>query len=755
LSGPKNEGEARGNVLRRVQRRLAIALLAPALMLASFIGSMQSARAAPNDEEVETLVVTVLETSYKEGNYKEALDTLGLAKQACAKKSACSPKVRAKLYVAIGTVLAGGLGKQKDAKDAFVTALKEDPSITLFSDYTNQNVEKPWNEAKSAGSQSGGSSDGSDTPKPAETSAPSSSSGGGKLKVTYDGQRPPRGWRTGEGFFYYDQALKAEKSSEWLDCVAYAKSSQAAEQRTSTTFLMAACEQRAGLWIEAVMDFEATAEAAQQRNVRRTAAQATSRADDLRGKIPKVIIPKPANVTDLKVRLNGVNIEESQLGSEIAVNPGERTVFATGKVGGVEQSFEQKVNLGEGETATVEIKLKPKGKAIDKALVKCMQEAQTQDDFDACISKNRKLDVKMKFGLEMSGYHDSDKTDVLSPAFFFNFEDPLGTWGFGGSFLVDVVTAASTDIVATASPRWTEQRYVPALGGHKKFGDVDVNLHTAFSIEPDYFATGAGTTVSVDLRQKTITPSLSYDFSYDTAGRSGTPYDVFSRKIMRHAIDASTTFVLDKNSIFTTNLSIVAESGDSSKPYRYIPMFSKDIAPRVVPGLSVAAVNIYRGPERILEQLPLSRDRFALAGRYARRFTASTFRAEERLYADSWGLKATTTDLRYYLDFGERFRLWPHLRFHAQTGASFWKLAYVASRTPSGLQVPALRTGDRELGPLVSATGGLGARLAFGETKNWGLQFTGDIVYTQFMDTLFILQRFGYFGALTVEVDIE
>ncbi|MDI1476747.1 DUF3570 domain-containing protein [Polyangium sp. y55x31] len=727
-------------------RRLAQALLAP-LVAAAITFAPAPASAAPNDEEVEALVQTVLEASYKEGNYKEALDTLNLAKQACAKKSACSPKVRAKLYVALGTVLAGGMKKSSDAKAAFATAIKEDPTVALFPDFTSPEIQKAWNEARNAGSPSGGNQ---------ETKEAKAASGGSKkTKVTYEGQAPGRGWRTGEGSFYYEQAIKAEKQSEWLDCAAYGRASYEAEERTSTLFLVASCEARAGLWVEAVSDYEATAEAAQRKNIRQMAAQAQRRAEELRAKIPKIVVQKPAGATDVKVRLNGVELEEDQLGSEIPVNPGERTVIATGKVNGAEQSFEQSVNVGEGETATVEIKLRPKGKAIDRALVQCMQNAQTQDEFDECIAKNRKLPLNLKFGLEFSAYHDSDKVDVVSPTLFFNVENPTSGWGFGGSFLVDVVTAASTDIVATASPRWTEQRYVPALGGHKKFGDVDLNLHAAMSIEPDYLATSVGTTVALDLRQKTVTPSLSYDFSYDIAGRSGTSYEVFSRRIQRHALDLASSFVLDKNSVLTTNFSLVIESGDSSKPYRYIPTFAPDIAPRVLPGQSLATVNFYRNPERILEQLPLSRQRFALAGRYARRFSASTLRMEERLYADSWGLKATTTDLRYLYDVGKNVRIWPHFRFHAQTGTAFWQLAYVAEKTPTGLQVPALRTGDRELGPLLGVTGGLGTRIAFGENKNWGLIASGDVIYTRFLNTLFILQRFGYFGALTLEVDVE
>lgn len=708
--------------------------------------------AGTNDAEVDTLVQTVLETDYKDKNYKQALETLEVTRPVCSQKNACSPKVRAKLYLAIGMTLVG-LGRTKDAKTAFGTALKEDSSITPPANLTNGDVDKVFAEAKSggsSGSSSSSGSSGSSSPPPSN-----SSSSAKKPKREYSGERPARGWRTGEGSFYYNEAYKAEKEREWADCVTYGRLSYEAEYRTSTQFLVASCEARGGQWLEAIADYEATADAAEKANIRRTIALARGRAEELRKKLPKVTIQKPADVQDLKVRIGGVEVPADKLGSEMDVNPGDRTVIATGKIKGEEVSFEQKLNLEENQSVTVELKLKPKGKAIDRALVKCMQEAQTQDDFDECVSKNRKLGLNGKFAFEFSAYHDSDKTDVLSPGLLFNFEHPTNGWGFGGSFLADVVTTASTDIVATASPRWTEQRYVPALGGHKKFGDVDVNLHTSFSIEPDYFASSIGTVVAVDLRQKTITPSIAYDFSYDIAGRSGTTYSVFSRRITRHAIDLASTFVLDKHSILTTNMSIVAEVGNVSKPYRYIPTFSKDVAPLVLPGLALPAVDANRNPERILEQLPESRQRFAIAARYARRFTGSTLRAEERLYSDSWGLKASTTDARFLIDVGQSFRVWPHARFHIQSGTDFWQLAYVAQRTATGLQVPKYRTGDRELGPLFAVTGGLGARLSFGESKNWGIAANGDFIYTQFTNTLYILQRFGYFGSLLLEVDVE
>src|SRR5262249_4852806 len=156
--------------------------------------------------------------------------------------------------------------------------------------------------------------------------------------------------------------------------------------------------------------------------------------------------------------------------------------------------------------STVDVKLQPKGAKRDEAMMRCMLAAQTRDDFARCLgSGSPSLDVHL--GLEVSGYHDTEHVDVVTPALSATIESPTGGWGVNASMLVAVVTAASADIIATASPRWREERYVPSLGGHKKFGDVDVKLNGIVSREPDYLATSVGTGASIDLRQKTITPS--------------------------------------------------------------------------------------------------------------------------------------------------------------------------------------------------------------------------------------------------------
>lgn len=714
------------------------------------LGGGHVARAASNDEEVEALVQSVLEGDYLNTKFKEALETLELAKQACEGKKACSPKVRAKVYVAIGTVQAGGMKNTAAAKEAFVVALKEDPTASLFGDFITPEVQKAFNDARGVASSSTGSVE----VKPGQERTPK--------KVYQGGVKPPRGWKSGEAYFYYRQAQQSEKDREWVACNDSSQAALAAENRPEIRMVAASCAERAGLWIEALADYKIVADTAGSPKYKLYTIANKARAKDkeLREKIPKIVLRKPAKVTDLVVKMNDSIVPPEKIGGEIWVNPGQRVISATGKLEGVELESEQVVDLTEFETATIDIRLGPKG-SKDPALMKCMLAATSREDFAKCVGASAGgpsiiAGVNKLFTLEVSGYHDSDHVDVLTPVIAFGLESPTSGWGVNASFLVDVVTAASADIIATASPRWTETRYVPSLGGHKKFGDVDISLNGSASIEPDYLALGGGVGVSVDLAQKTITPSLSYSFGYDIAGRSGTAFDVFSRDIQRHAINAGVTFIVDKATFVSTSLTGIFEIGDTSKPYRHIPLFTPDIAPLVPAGLSVEGVAEARASS-VLEQAPTNRQRWAIAARAARRFSSSTLRLEERLYIDSWGLKASTTDARFLIDATDTIRVWPHFRFHGQSGVDFWQLAYAASRDTSAntLGVPAYRVGDKELGPMIAATFGGGGRLAFGEQNAWGLTLTADVVYSRFLNHLYILQRFGYLGAATLDVEFE
>ena len=204
---------------------------------------------------------------------------------------------------------------------------------------------------------------------------------------------------------------------------------------------------------------------------------------------------------------------------------------------------------------------------------------------------------------------------------------------------------------------------------------------------------------------------------------------------------------------------VILERGNQSKPYRYVPMFAENVAPTVPLGAPGNLVNELRLPGRVIERLPLSRNRFALTARLAQRLSGSTFIISERGYADDWGQKASTTDMRFVVDVGKRFFLWPHLRLDVQSAVSFWKRAYVAQLGPGGfINVPSLRTGDRELGPLLSTTFGGGGRWNIGPSLRptaWSLVLLLEGSETNYRDALFIKNRISGFSALELEATFE
>ncbi len=364
-------------------------------------------------------------------------------------------------------------------------------------------------------------------------------------------------------------------------------------------------------------------------------------------------------------------------------------------------------------------------------------------------------DVLVHAKAELAGYLDTDAVSVLTPGISANIEDPLEGWSLGGSYLVDIVSAASVDIVSSASPHWVEIRHAGTVSGKFKTSGVDFGLSGAVSSEPDYLSLSGGGNVSFDLDEKNIVPLIGYSFNHDTAGRSGTPFTEYSLVLNRHTINGAVEFDLNPSTMLTLIGDAIIESGNQEKPYRFVPLFDSLTAANVSPGETGDTVNRVRLPTRVAEALPTSRHRFALSGRFATRADASTFVATERVYTDDWGVKASTSDLRYVFDVGKRWYVWPHVRFHVQTGATFWKLAYVGALGPGGeINVPAIRTGDRELSPLTVSTLGAGVRFNIGPStrpESWSLVFEAEGANTHYSQALFITNRYSALGSLQLE----
>ena len=350
---------------------------------------------------------------------------------------------------------------------------------------------------------------------------------------------------------------------------------------------------------------------------------------------------------------------------------------------------------------------------------------------------------------ELAAYGDTDHVFVFTPAISGSVENPTAGWSLRASYLVDVVSAASVDIVSTASRRWEEVRQAGTFDASFKPGSFGVAPSVAFSVEPDYTSLSGGLVLTQDLLAKNLTLLGGYEHGHDIAGRSGTPYSVFAHVIDHDTLKAGLTLVIDPATIATGIVEAGFERGDTSKPYRYIPLFAPGTD--VARGASIDVVNATRLPERALEQLPTSRNRYAATLRFAHRFASSTLRLDERVYADTWSLFASTTDARFLYDVTRRFEIGPHLRLHGQTPVSFWQRSYLLE---PGFNFPALRTGDRELGPLYNVTGGGRFRIGLGptyDTMQWAFGFDANATYTDYIDDLYVTSRVSFVSGVSLE----
>jgi hypothetical protein len=355
--------------------------------------------------------------------------------------------------------------------------------------------------------------------------------------------------------------------------------------------------------------------------------------------------------------------------------------------------------------------------------------------------------------LETTGYIDTDHVKVISPSVTGGVADDVAGWSVNGHYLVDVVSAASVDIVSTASPHWTEVRHAGSLTGSMTIEPVTVGALAVISREPDYLSITGGGTFGFDLMKKNVSPYFAFSHEVDSVGRTDLPHEYWKSKQVT-SVQAGVTLVLSRSSIGSLQWDGSFERGYLAKPYRYVPLFAPGQAGSVAPGAPVDQVNRLRLNVRTSEQLPTARDRYAVSGHLAHRFTESTLRLDERLYVDSWGLLASTSELRYILDVGRRLELWPHLRYHVQGAVSFWERAYEAVRAPDGtLGVPVLRTGDRELSPLQTIVVGAGTRIALAEPPGteWDLVLEVDVGQTHFSDALYVTQRRMGYSTLAIE----
>lgn len=289
-------------------------------------------------------------------------------------------------------------------------------------------------------------------------------------------------------------------------------------------------------------------------------------------------------------------------------------------------------------------------------------------------------------------YRDSDKVEVVSPSLAASVD--IGQATIAAQSNVDVITAASVDLVSAASPRgFREERTQVDVGGTYRFREGrEVGAFAAVSREPDFFTASAGASTRLDVYHRQATLGVAYAFAHSAIGR--TDDSAFARSRVQHQAELSLSPILSRSAVLDLVYELAILDGFQANAYRYVRLYA--------PGVE-------RHATAVPENVPELRTRHAAVARLRQRLARPLFgQLEYRFYGDSWGLLAQTLTARVLLSlFSDTVRITAEGRGTTQGEASFYRRRYATF--PSA---PDLRTADKELGRMVTLLGG--GHLAWG-----------------------------------------
>jgi hypothetical protein len=695
---------------------------------AVFAQTAVSAKAAADDPAKVLVKDAMGLVRYRK--YGDALSKLDEAQKLCLAEG-CDAAVRAGIYVAQATIFAL-TRKASESQERFEWALAEDADVKPDQRFVTRRVRAAFRAAKAKVARGKGAT----PPSPPEPA-----------------QKGP----TAEQLAAVDKARTKLATGDWQGCLETMIVATAVGDYAEGKLMLARCQDKGGLLLEAKRDAEAARELAKADGNSALEAEIGGYLKEVETATPKILVlnVKKVGVRDARVKIDGKDVSEEDAAKPIPHNPGLANIQILGMRGGTAFDFAKDVKFQRKETLRFDLTKFE----LSSPFQQCMTGARTAREERACKAKFGILEKGLNFkaGLEVSSYNDNDNVDIFSPAVYLAAVQPTKGWNIGASAIVDVVTTASADIVSTASRRFDEVRVGGTAGAGYKIGLATVGVSGAFSVEPDYIGRGVGGSLRADLFDKMVSPIVSYSYGRDIIGRADTPFEIFSREVRRHTANAGGSVIFSASTLAALIGTFQYENGDSSKPYRHVPMFDPEVVQtdEIPLGAAPALVAAARLEAYPLEQLPIKRYRYAALLRGIHRFDlGATLRVSERLYMDSWGQRASTSSLRLFVDLSDSFRIGPHARFHLQGPVEFWRRAYRAPRNALGTyDIPKYRTTDRELGPLWAVSAGSSLRFQLSEVFSASVYAEG--IYTRFKDHLYLYDRIGLFTASTVEMEIE
>ena len=269
---------------------------------------------------------------------------------------------------------------------------------------------------------------------------------------------------------------------------------------------------------------------------------------------------------------------------------------------------------------------------------------------------------------------------------------------FSGQYYVDSVSAASVDVLATASP-YEEERNEYTFGVDYLHDKSILSLGFTNSSENDYEANTVYFSLSQEFFGGMSTVTMGYASGWDEVGRVGN--DSFSEEADRRNYQLGLSQVVTRNSLVGLDLEVVTDEGFLQNPYRQ----NRYIDP------NDSTAFLYQ-PERY----PETRTSTSVAMRalYYLPYRAS-IRGEYRYFSDTWGINAHTVELGYVHGLNQHWTLEGSIRYYSQSEADFYSDLFPFENSQTHL------ARDKELSSLSGTTLAVGAVYEWKQTSLPGI----------------------------------
>lgn len=308
-------------------------------------------------------------------------------------------------------------------------------------------------------------------------------------------------------------------------------------------------------------------------------------------------------------------------------------------------------------------------------------------------------------------YHsyDGGGAEITGPSILVrkNIADKVSVYG---NYYVDMVTSASIDVVATASP-YTEERTETSIGADYLYDKTVMSLSLSNSSESDYDADTVSFAISQDFFGDLTTLGMGFTLGNNSVRKNGDTSFEEETETRRYRLSISQ--ILSKNMIASLGFESVIDEGYLNNPYRSV----RYLDPSSGQGYSY---------EQELYPATRNSDAIALRTMYHLPYRAA-LKAEYRKFSDSWGIEADSFELRYTHPYKDRWLFEAKVRFYDQSQADFYSdlFAFQGATT--------FRARDKELSNFSSQSFGLGASYELRSSwLSWGNKSTVNL-YWDFM----------------------